>query len=82
MMSCANYSSLPRLLRVTAYILKAIKRLRARETSDSNLPVVLTPQEIAIAEKLWIANAPKDLVLQKDFNTLKTQFGRFLDACP
>lgn len=77
--SCANYSSHPRLLRVTAYILGAVNSFRARETSDSNLPVILTPQEIAIAEKLWIANAQMDLVLQKDFNTLKTQFGLFLD---
>ena len=78
-MSCANYSSLPQLLRVTAYILRPIKRLRARETCDSNLPVVLTPEEIAVAEKLWIANTQKDLVLQKNFDTLKTQFGLFLD---
>ena len=39
----------------------------------------MTPQEIATAEKLWITHAQKDLVVQKDFDALRCQFGLFLD---
>ena len=55
-----------------------MSRFKAK-TSNSNLPSTLTPQEIATAEKLWIVQAQHDLVLQKDFDSLKRQFGLFLD---
>ena len=77
-MSCSDFSSLRRLIRVTAYVLRAVSRFKAK-TSNSNLPSTLTPQEIATAEKLWIVQAQHDLVLQKDFDSLKRQFGLFLD---
>ena len=77
-MSCADFSSLPRLLRVTAYVLRAVNHFKTKK-SGSNLPITLNPQEIATAEKLWITHAQKELVLQKDFDTLRHQFGLFLD---
>ena len=76
--SCSNFSSLRRLIRVTAYVLRAVNRFKAKE-SDSNLPITLSPQEIAAAERLWITHAQNELVLQKDFETLRRQFGLFLD---
>ena len=41
--------------------------------------MTLTPEEIATAEKLWIIQVQKELVLQRDFDSLRCQFGLFLD---
>ena len=60
-MSCEDFSSLQRLLRVTAYILRAVNCFQAKGKSDPIL--TLTPQETTTAEKLWITHAQKDLVL-------------------
>lgn len=76
-MSCADFSSLKRLVRVTSYVLRAVNRFKAKK-SNSDLPTTLTYQEIATSEKLWITHALNDLVLQKDFKALKCQFGLFL----
>ena len=78
MMSCEDFSSLQRLLRVTTYVDPA-SRLIGK--SDSNFPIALTPQEFATTEKLWITQVQKELVLQKDFDALKPQFGLFLNDC-
>ena len=78
-MSCEDFSSLQRLLRVTAYILRAVNRFKTEGKSDPILPITLTPQEVAAAEKLWITHAQKDLVIQKDFYALRCQFVLFLD---
>ena len=78
-MSCEDFSSLQRLLRVTAYILRAVNHFKAKGKPDPILPITLTPQEIAAAEKLWITHAQKDLVVQKDFDALRCQFGLFFD---
>jgi len=45
-MSCEDFSSLQMLLRVTAYILRAVNRIKAKGKSDSNLPITLIHQEI------------------------------------
>ena len=50
--------SLQRLLRVTAYVLKAVERFKSK-------PVVLTPQLVANSELLWITQVQKDLVQQR-----------------
>ena len=80
-MHCADFSSFRKLLRVTAYVQRAVDSFKAKRNSDSNLriPITLTPQEIANAERLWITNAQRELALQKDFAPLRHQFGLFLD---
>ena len=80
-MHCADFSSFRKLLRVTAYVQRTVDSFKAKGNSDSNLriPITLTPQEIANAERLWITNAQRELVLQKDFAPLRHQFGLFLD---
>lgn len=47
--SCESFSTLQRLLRVTAYVQKAVSMFK-RSENDLNLPVSLTPQEVATAE--------------------------------
>ncbi len=79
MILCENFSSLQRLLRVTAYVQRAVNRFKAKGP-DSSLPVSLTPQEVATAEALWVTHAQRELVRQKDFESLRRQFGLFLDA--
>lgn len=76
--SCERFSSLQRLLRVTAYMQRALSKFR-RNTTKSNHSVSPTPQEIAKAEALWITCALKELVRQKDFESLTRQFGLFCD---
>ena len=78
-MSHVDFSFLQRLLRVTAYVQRAF--FKAKKKSDLNLPITLTPQEHAIAEKLWITNSRKELFLHNDFDTLKHQCGLFRRDC-
>ena len=77
---CEDFSDLQRLLRVTAYVLRAVDRFKAKRSSDSNPPSTsLKPQEIAAAELLWISHVQKDLTQQGDHNILKSQLGLFRD---
>ena len=72
---CEEFSELQRLLRVTAYVLRAVDRFKMKTSS----PTTLTSQDIAAAEVLWITQAQKALVQQKDYHTLRSQLGLFLD---
>ena len=47
---CEDYSKLTRLLRVTAYVLRFLYLLKAR-TRPTVTPCLLTPEEIAAAER-------------------------------
>ena len=78
LMSCEDFSDLRKLLRVTAYVLRAVDRFKTEKKTDSSLPITLTPQEIVAAEILWIFHA-QESILQKDFNALKSQLGLFRD---
>lgn len=66
LLSCEKFSTLSRLLRVTAYIVRAIGRFKS---SKEAVPTNLTPEELAHAEVLWIRSAQRQLVSQKDFKT-------------
>ena len=77
-MCCEEFSEWQRLIRVTAYVVRAVKRFKARKDALS-FPSKLTPHEIAHAELLWIYQAQKELVLQKDFDTVSSQLNLFLD---
>lgn len=77
-MRCEEFSEWQRLIRVTAYVVRAVKRFKARKDA-SNSTSVLTPHEIAHAELLWIYQAQKEMALQKDFGTLSSQLNLFLD---
>eukprot|EP00731_Ephydatia_muelleri_P014947 Em0008g667a len=77
-MCCEEFSEWQRLIRVTAYVVRAVKRFKARKDALS-FPSTLTPHEIAHAELLWIYQAQKELVLQRDFDTVSSQLNLFLD---
>ena len=76
-MTCADYSSLSRLFRVTAYVLRAVNCFKSKK-SDVRHTTTLTPPEIATAEKLWVGHAQRELALQ-EFDAMKGQFDLFLD---
>ena len=74
-----NYSSLLKLLRVTAYIIRFIDKLRNKRLSMTEPMLQLNAQEISRAERLWIIEAQKSLLEEPAFQTWKQQFGLFLE---
>ena len=48
-MDCKNYSTMSRLLRVTAHVLRAVKRFKV-SSSTRDHSMVLTIEELAAAE--------------------------------
>ena len=80
LMHCEDHCNLPRLLRVTAYVLRAVDRFKTRLDQPSDtVHSSLTPQEIASVERLWIAHSQRELARRKVYDTLKKQLGLFQD---
>ena len=77
---CENYSTLTRLLRVTAYVIRFVKILKSRVGSISTLQSpTLGPEEIAEAERLWILEAQSQLAQEGHFNEWMRQYKLFED---
>ena len=77
LIACENFSSRTKLLRVTAYVLRAASLFKSKGASDcQGMP---TAHDLDTAEKLWIMHLQNGLVQQKNFSDLKGQFGLFLD---
>ena len=57
---CKDYSTMSRLLRVTAYVLRAVKRFKNGSSAHSH-STALTTEELADSEKLWITYAQAQL---------------------
>ena len=76
---CTKYSTMSRLLRVTAYVLRAVKIFRRTLQEQSRDRTTLTPEELADAEKLWIVDSQQMLAEENKFPTWKNQFNLFLD---
>ena len=78
MIACEEYSSLSRLLRVTAYVLHFIRILKSRIRSVQLVPVsqTLEPEEVEEAERLWIIESQTQ---DRHFNEWKNQFKLFND---
>ena len=78
-MQCEDFGDLQKLLHVTAYILRAVERFKIKRSLRANLPNTLSPQEISASELLWVTHVQRELVQQKNYNTLKKQLGLFRD---
>ncbi len=77
--NCQNYSTVLRLQRVTAYVLRAVKVFKRPHTihsPDCKLPV-LTIAELAEMEGLWITHSHAMLAQDKNFDHWKKQLGLF-----
>ncbi|KAL5479392.1 hypothetical protein EMCRGX_G022912 [Ephydatia muelleri] len=68
LLECGNYSTWTRLVRVSAYVLRAVAQFKARKRSDS--PGALTVQEITATKLLWLLHAQGALAQHKDFDSL------------
>ena len=80
---CERYSSITKLLRVTALALRFINRLR----NSSSRKGPLSSSEIDAAEKMWVTYIHRktfqevfDAIAKEKSNNLKKQLGLYLDA--
>ena len=62
-----KYSSLDKLLRITAYVCRFIRNLKAKRTGEEIIVEPLTVPEIMLAERFWIMEVQAEL--QNDQNT-------------
>ena len=76
LLSCEKFSTLSKLLRVTAYVVRAVRRFKS---SKEAVPASLTPEELSHADMLWVRSAQLQLASQKDFEVQRKQFGLFID---
>ena len=76
LLNCEKFSTLSRLLRVTAY---AVRAVRGFKNHREEVPTNLTPEELANAEILWMKSTQQQLVSQKDFTAQQKQFNHFAD---
>lgn len=80
MMKCEDFSTLKRLLRVTAYVIKFVETLKARSRNlDTTSEKNLTGADLMKAEMYWIKVVQCALQGNERFRMWKQQFGLFLD---
>ena len=73
---CDEYSSVHKLYRITALVLKFVDVLKYNSTDSSHK---LTPNYLARAKKLWIMDCQAALINNYNFSTWKLQFNLYLD---
>lgn len=78
--NCQNCSSIERLLRVTAHVLRFVDNLKRRSKTCSTGKDATTsePQNLARAEVLWIKATQEELARDGSFERLRKQFDLFL----
>ena len=75
-----KFNELTRLLRVSAIVLKFIKKLKARISKEQFLEVeVLTAEELKEGRNLWIRESQRKLELKPNYENLKQQLGIYED---
>ena len=79
LIECEKFSSLTRLLRVTAQVLRAVEKFKTLRNHQPNPQPTVTPEQIARAEILWITNAQLALTSAKSFKLQQKQFNLFKD---
>lgn len=80
-MDCNDFSSLQRLLRVTAYVNRFVSVLKAKiQNSASQGSSDLVAGDLLEAELCWIREAQKSFNQEKKFSTWMHQFGLFVDS--
>jgi len=76
---CKDYSSLSKLLRITAYVIRFINILRSKvgRLCMTESGSQLTAPELSRAERLWINKLQRSFTKEPAFQTWKQQFGLF-----
>ena len=70
-----KYSSLDKLLRITAYVCRFIRNLKAKRTGEEIIVEPLTVPEIMLAERFWIMEVQAELQNESKYNLLVQQLG-------
>ena len=73
---CEDFSTLSRLLRVTAYVRRAVKLFKKMNTCPKG---PLAPQELVEAEELWIIDTQITLKNESNLKVWQKQFDLFAD---
>lgn len=77
---CERFGTLQRLLRVTAYVLRFVKAMKAVIKGSSGVQGdSLSANEIDEAEYHWVKEVQRSLPDKKDFQRWKAQFGLYTD---
>ena len=76
LIDCKKFSSLAKLLRVTAQVLRAIERFKNRRNVHSD---TLTRVQLTEAELLWVKDAQRSMTRENEFESYKRQFNLFED---
>ena len=82
LINCEDYSTLPKLLRVTAYVMWFVNNIKARISKRKqtlNVTSALTSQEISTAEQLWLLSIQQSLPNTQNYKQLQFQLGLFVD---
>lgn len=79
LMNCQNYSTYSKLLRVTAQVLRAVRRFKARGIGISDTTTTVTPEELAEAEALWIISVQQQFSNDKNFQRQQAKLRLFQD---
>ena len=74
LLDCDKYSSVYKLYRITAYMLKFIDLLKNRDQ-----PCKLSQADFARVKRLWVLECQAALMKDKNFSTWKSQFNLYLD---
>ena len=77
---CKNHSSLLKLLRITAFVMRFVTNIKKGLNGDSKTSGLLNVAEMQEAETYWIRTAQQVLVSEADFKRKKIQFGMFSDS--
>eukprot|EP00731_Ephydatia_muelleri_P035515 Em0131g2a len=78
---CEDFSTLRRLLRVTAYVQKFISLLKAKvKGASQHVTTTLAACDIASAERLWVKLSQRELSGHRRFEAWQQQFGLYRDA--
>ena len=79
---CEDYSSLKRLTRVTAYILKFANAARAPGAgTPSQVDCVLTTEDFHLALTYWIKVSQSSMLGTRHFDQWRSRFGLYQDDC-
>ena len=76
LIQCERFSSFRRMVRVTAYVMRAVKIFKGRIRQSSG---PLLTEELSDAERRWIIDSQRNLERDKSFDSLKSQLNLFLD---
>ena len=77
LIDCKKFSSLSKLLRVTAQVLRAVKKFKSLKSHQPDPQPATTLKQVTEAEVLWVRDAQLLLTCGKDFDVQRRQFNLF-----